>query len=62
MVDAIHSCLDAAGDRLPAALDRRCLAEFILTVMEGAIMQARTYRDIAASTATSRCCARISTC
>jgi TetR/AcrR family transcriptional repressor of nem operon len=46
-VDAIRTCLDAAGDRLPAALDRGRLAEFTLTVMEGAIMQARTYRDIA---------------
>ncbi len=44
---AIERCLAAAGDRLPAALDRRRLAEFTLTVMEGAIMQARTYRDIA---------------
>ena len=43
---AIERCLDEAGDRLPAALDRRRLAEFTLTVMEGAIMQARTYRDI----------------
>ena len=46
-VDAIQACLDLAGDRLPAALDRRRLAEFTLTVMEGAIMQARTYRDVA---------------
>jgi len=46
-VDAIETCLVEAGDRLPAALDRRRLAEFTLTVMEGAIMQARTYRDIA---------------
>ena len=44
---AIERCLDAAGDRLPRGLDRRRLAEFTLTVMEGAIMQARTYRDIA---------------
>lgn len=43
---AIERCLDAAGDRLPRDLDRRRLAEFTLTVMEGAIMQARTYRDI----------------
>lgn len=43
---AIARCLDAAGARLPAALDRRRLAEFVLTVMEGAVMQARTYRDI----------------
>ena len=46
-VDAIEACLAAAGDRLPATLDRRSLAEFTLTVMEGAIMQARTYREIA---------------
>jgi AcrR family transcriptional regulator len=44
---AIERCLDAAGDRLPCELDKRRLAEFTLTVMEGAIMQARTYRDIA---------------
>jgi TetR/AcrR family transcriptional repressor of nem operon len=43
---AIERCLDAAGDRLPRDLDRRRLAEFTLTVMEGAIMQARAYRDI----------------
>jgi AcrR family transcriptional regulator len=43
---AIERCLDEAGDRLPARLDRKQLAEFILTVMEGAIMQARTYRDV----------------
>ena len=43
---AIHRCLEAAGGRLPASLDRRRLAEFVLTVMEGAVMQARTYRDI----------------
>ena len=43
---AIERCLDEADERLPASLDRRRLAEFTLTVMEGAIMQARTYRDI----------------
>ena len=43
---AIERCLDEAGARLPATLDRRGLAEFILTVMEGAVMQARTYRDV----------------
>ena len=31
---------------MPHDLDRRRLAEFTLTVMEGAIMQARTYRDL----------------
>ena len=43
---AIEQCLIDAGDRLPRDIDRRALAEFTLTVMEGAIMQARTYRDI----------------
>ncbi|HEX4481957.1 MAG TPA: TetR/AcrR family transcriptional regulator [Rudaea sp.] len=43
---AIKKCLEEAGERLPASLDRRELAEFILTTMEGAVMQARTYRDI----------------
>jgi AcrR family transcriptional regulator len=44
---AIERCLIEAGDRLPVSLDRRRLAEFTLTVMEGAIMQARTYREVA---------------
>jgi TetR/AcrR family transcriptional repressor of nem operon len=44
---AIGQCLEAAGDRLGAGIDRAALAEFVLTVMEGAIMQARTYRDLA---------------
>ena len=44
---AIRSCLEAAGPRLPDDLDRHALAEFVLTVMEGAVMQARTYRDVA---------------
>jgi AcrR family transcriptional regulator len=38
---AVQGCLEAAGDRLPRSLDRGQLATFILTVMEGAIMQAR---------------------
>jgi TetR/AcrR family transcriptional regulator, transcriptional repressor for nem operon len=44
--DAVRECLEAAGDRLPADIDRSALAEFVLTVMEGAVMQAGTYRDI----------------
>ena len=44
---AIEGCLEAAGDRLPADLDRRTLAEFVLTTMEGGVMQARTHRDVA---------------
>ena len=45
-IDAIEACLDEASKRLPADIDRRELAGFVLTVMEGAVMQARTYRDI----------------
>jgi len=43
---AIADCLDAAADRLPRGTDTKALGEFVLTVMEGAVMQARTYRDI----------------
>lgn len=43
----IERCLDAAADRLPADLDRRRLARFVLTVMEGGVVQARGARSIA---------------
>lgn len=43
---AVERCLIAMGSRLPAGTDRHALAELILTVMEGAIMQSRTFRDI----------------
>ena len=38
---AVKQWLDDAGDRLPPDLDRAQLARFVLTVMEGGIMQAR---------------------
>jgi TetR/AcrR family transcriptional repressor of nem operon len=44
--NAIAECLRAAMDRLPPQTDIDALGEFVLTVMEGAIMQARTYRDL----------------
>jgi TetR/AcrR family transcriptional repressor of nem operon len=44
---AVFECLLEAGRRLPDDLDRLSLAEFVLTVMEGALMQARTFRDAA---------------
>ncbi len=44
--EAIHRCLVEAGSRLPARVDRRELAHFVLTTMEGGVMQARTFRDI----------------
>jgi TetR/AcrR family transcriptional repressor of nem operon len=45
-VAAVEGCLDAARGRFPARLSRRALAEFVLTTMEGAVMQARTHRDV----------------
>ncbi|MFQ5694734.1 MAG: TetR/AcrR family transcriptional regulator [Terriglobia bacterium] len=44
--DWIRKCLDDAGDRLPAGLDRDQMARFILTVMEGGVMQARAHGSV----------------
>ena len=44
--DAIAACLAEAGSRLPATVDHKQLASFVLTVMEGGVMQARTHRNI----------------
>jgi TetR/AcrR family transcriptional repressor of nem operon len=41
----VERCLDAAGERLPADLDRPALARFVLVTMEGGVMLARTERD-----------------
>jgi AcrR family transcriptional regulator len=46
-VAAIRGCLDEAGERLPASLDRQAFSQFVLTVMEGGVMQARTHRSLA---------------
>jgi TetR/AcrR family transcriptional regulator, transcriptional repressor for nem operon len=46
-VTAIEGCLEAAKERLPKSVNRRGLAEFVLTTMEGAVMQSRTHRDVA---------------
>lgn len=46
-VDAVEQCLEAAGERLRRGTDRRALAKLALSVMEGGVMQARTYRDVA---------------
>lgn len=45
-VSHIEACLDAAGARLPADLDRHRLAVFVLTTMEGGVMQSRTHRTL----------------
>lgn len=41
-VAAVKTCLDEGGVRG----DTRAIAEFVLTAMEGGVMQARTYRDV----------------
>jgi AcrR family transcriptional regulator len=45
---AIEACLAEAGARLPTGTDKVRLAHFVLTVMEGGVMQSRTHRTIAA--------------
>jgi len=43
---AVRGCLEAARDRLPPGCDLDALAAFVLTVMEGGVMQARSYRSM----------------
>lgn len=45
-VNAITECFEQAGARLPRDLDRRALAVFTLTTMEGGVMQSRTHRTL----------------
>jgi len=45
-VTAVEGCVRMAADRFPASTDFRALAELALNVMEGGVMQTRTYRDI----------------
>ncbi|GAC1588491.1 MAG: TetR/AcrR family transcriptional regulator [Sphingomicrobium sp.] len=45
-IDAVDCCLQQASVRFPEGMDLRPLAELALTVMEGGVMQARTFRDI----------------
>ena len=44
---AIGGCLREGAERLPPNTNIQALAEFILTTMEGGVMQARTHREIA---------------
>ena len=46
-VDEVEACLTEARDRFPPDTDLRALAELALNVMEGGVMQSRTFRDIA---------------
>jgi len=43
---AIQQCLEDAGPRLPRSINRKELASFVLTIMEGGVMQSRTHRTI----------------
>jgi AcrR family transcriptional regulator len=42
---AIERCLREAGERIPRGTNLRELSSFILTTMEGGVMQARTHRS-----------------
>jgi TetR/AcrR family transcriptional repressor of nem operon len=46
-VDAIEACLRSAAHQFRSCNDFRGLAELALNVMEGGVMQARTFRDVA---------------
>ena len=43
---AVEKCLHDAADRLPGATNAKTLSKFVLTVMEGGVMQARAHRAI----------------
>jgi AcrR family transcriptional regulator len=45
---AVTECFEETRERLPAHVEPRRLAVFVLTTMEGAVMLARTYRDFEA--------------
>jgi AcrR family transcriptional regulator len=47
-VSHVEACLKDACARLPAGTDARSLATFVLTVMEGGVMQSRTQRSLEA--------------
>lgn len=44
---AVERCLKEARGRIPRGTNTRELASFILTAMEGGVMQARTHRSLA---------------
>jgi len=46
-IDAVEKCLGKAAGRFPQGTALRAVAELALNVMEGGVMQARTYRDVA---------------
>jgi AcrR family transcriptional regulator len=52
---AIRDGLEAARDRLPSGTDTERLAQFVLTTMEGGVMQSRTHRSLGAFDAGVEC-------
>lgn len=45
-VKHVKGCLDQAKHRLPPGTDTKALAVFVLTTMEGGVMQSRTHRTL----------------
>jgi len=43
---AVQKCLEDAGNRLPSDMNHHDLAQMVLTVMEGGVMQSRAHHDI----------------
>jgi TetR/AcrR family transcriptional regulator, transcriptional repressor for nem operon len=43
---AVEKCLEDARERLPEGTNLKTLSKFVLTVMEGGVMQARAHRAI----------------
>jgi TetR/AcrR family transcriptional repressor of nem operon len=43
---AVQKCLEDAGSRFPKGMDLKMLSHFVLTVMEGGVMQSRSYKSI----------------
>jgi TetR/AcrR family transcriptional regulator, transcriptional repressor for nem operon len=44
--DAVRQCLQDAANRFPSGTDFDQLSQFVLTVMEGGVMQSRAHRSI----------------
>lgn len=43
---AVESFLKDAGERIPAAVDRKRLSRFVLSVMEGGVMLSRSHKSV----------------
>jgi hypothetical protein len=43
---AVEKCLEDARERFPTGTNLATLSKFVLTVMEGGVMQSRAHRDV----------------